>query len=109
MWVAVANVFSLSLRYLDHKLAGLPFPTDDERVRPTVRGIRRTLGVAPARKAPATADKVLVIGGSRRRRLAENSDKSVSRKPNRASMPDEKTSNRLPFCRRASACHPASG
>lgn len=36
-------------RYI-HKLAGLPVPTDDERVRATVRGIRRTVGVAPPKK-----------------------------------------------------------
>jgi hypothetical protein len=36
-----------AIRYA-HKLAGLPLPTDDERVRATVRGIRRSLGAAPA-------------------------------------------------------------
>jgi len=35
-----------AIRYA-HKLAGLPLPTDDERVRATVRGIRRSLGAAP--------------------------------------------------------------
>jgi Phage integrase, N-terminal SAM-like domain len=38
-----------AIRYA-HKLAGLPLPTDDERVRATVRGIRRSLGAAPARR-----------------------------------------------------------
>jgi site-specific recombinase XerD len=47
-----------AIRYA-HKLAGLPLPTDDERVRATVRGIRRTHGAAPVKKAPATADRIL--------------------------------------------------
>jgi site-specific recombinase XerD len=47
-----------AIRYA-HKLAGLAVPTDDERVRATVRGIRRTHGAAPVKKAPATADRVL--------------------------------------------------
>src|SRR4051812_25619449 len=34
-----------AIRYA-HKLAGHPLPTDDERVRATVRGIRRTIGTA---------------------------------------------------------------
>jgi hypothetical protein len=32
---------------------GHAVPTDDERVKATVRGIRRTLGTAKAKKAPA--------------------------------------------------------
>ncbi len=44
-----------------HRLADLPLPTDDERVRATLRGIRRTLGTAPNRKRPATADTVLAM------------------------------------------------
>ena len=47
-----------AIRYA-HKLRGLSLPTDDERVRATVRGIRRTHGAAPVKKAPATAEKVL--------------------------------------------------
>jgi len=39
-----------------HKLAGLPDPTDNEDVRATMRGVRRTVGVAPTQKAAATAD-----------------------------------------------------
>jgi integrase len=37
----------------------LPLPTDDERVRATVRGIRRSLGAAPSKKMPATAERVI--------------------------------------------------
>ena len=43
-----------AIRYA-HRLAGHAVPTDDERVRATMRGIRRSLGTAPRKKAPATA------------------------------------------------------
>jgi len=49
-----------AIRYA-HKLAGLPTPTDDERVRATMRGIRRTLGAAPLKKSPATAERVIAM------------------------------------------------
>jgi site-specific recombinase XerD len=42
-----------------HKLAGYEPPTSSEAVRATVRGIRRAIGTAPARKAPATADLIV--------------------------------------------------
>ena len=42
-----------AIRYA-HKLAGLDTPTDDERVKATVRGIRRTLGTAKSKKAPGS-------------------------------------------------------
>ena len=44
-----------------HKLAGHEPPTSSEVVKATLRGIRRTAGSAPVRKAPATADKVLAM------------------------------------------------
>jgi site-specific recombinase XerD len=44
-----------AIRYA-HKLAGYEPPTNAECVRATLRGIRRTKGVTPARKAPATAE-----------------------------------------------------
>jgi site-specific recombinase XerD len=49
-----------AIRYA-HKLAGHEPPTNVEAVKVTLRGIRRTAGSAPARKAPATADKVLAM------------------------------------------------
>jgi site-specific recombinase XerD len=52
-----------AIRYA-HKLAGHPVPTDDERVRATVRGIRRTIGVAPSKKAPATADRLIAMAAA---------------------------------------------
>jgi site-specific recombinase XerD len=47
-----------AIRYA-HKLAGHPVPTDDERVKATMRGIRRRLGTAPRKKAPATAERII--------------------------------------------------
>ena len=46
-----------AIRYA-HKLEHLDTPTDSEAVKATLRGIRRTVGTAKARKAPAVADKV---------------------------------------------------
>ena len=51
-----------AIRYA-HKLAGYERPTNSEAVKATLRGIRRTAGSAPVRKAPATADKVLAMVG----------------------------------------------
>jgi site-specific recombinase XerD len=42
-----------------HKLAGHEPPTNVESVKAVVRGIRRSIGCAPVRKAPATADLVM--------------------------------------------------
>src|SRR5262249_53329502 len=42
-------------------LAGHPVPTDDERVKATVRGIRRSLGTAPRKKAPATSERIIAM------------------------------------------------
>ena len=49
-----------AIRYA-HKLAGHEPPTNSEAVSATLRGIRRTTGTAPARKTPATADKILAM------------------------------------------------
>jgi len=58
-----------AIRYA-HKLGGLAIPTDDERVRATMRGIRRCHGVAPVKKAPATAEKVMAMAAMADGRLA---------------------------------------
>ena len=60
-----------------HKLAGFPIPTDDERVRATARGIRRSLGTAPNRKAPATADKMVAMAPLAGERLSEIRDRAL--------------------------------
>lgn len=49
-----------AIRYA-HKLAAHPVPTDDERVRATMRGIRRSVGTAPIRKSPATAELIMAM------------------------------------------------
>ena len=49
-----------AIRYA-HKLAGHAVPTDDERVKATVRGIRRSVGTAARKKAPATAERVIAM------------------------------------------------
>ncbi|MGH7747320.1 MAG: site-specific integrase, partial [Candidatus Dormibacteria bacterium] len=42
-----------------HQLSGhVPPPTADPRVRTTMAGIRRTLGTAPAQKAPVVTDEL---------------------------------------------------
>jgi site-specific recombinase XerD len=64
------------IRY-SHKLAGYSSPTDDERVKAVVRGARRTLGTAPAKKAAATADKVLAMVAANRIDLAGKRDRAL--------------------------------
>jgi site-specific recombinase XerD len=49
-----------AIRYA-HKFAGHPTPTDDERVKATVRGIRRSLGTAKRKKSPATAERITAM------------------------------------------------
>jgi site-specific recombinase XerD len=49
-----------AIRYA-HKLAGYEPPTNTEAVKATLRGIRRTKRSTPARKAPATADKIVAM------------------------------------------------
>jgi hypothetical protein len=44
-----------------HQLAGHAPPGEDERVLATLRGIRRSHGSAPLRKAPATADMIIAM------------------------------------------------
>lgn len=46
-----------AIRYA-HKLAGLPTPTDSEAVKATARGIRRTIGAAKVKKAPAVVARI---------------------------------------------------
>jgi site-specific recombinase XerD len=46
-----------AIRYF-HRLAGHPTPTEAEAVKATLRGIRRSVGSAKVRKAPALAEHV---------------------------------------------------
>jgi len=52
-----------AIRYA-HKLAGFTAPTDDEMVKATVRGIRRSLGTAKTKKTPATAERLLAMAAN---------------------------------------------
>jgi integrase len=65
-----------AIRYA-HKLAGFPLPTDDERVRTTMRGIRRSLGAAPSKKAPATAERVIGMAPLAGTRLSAIRDRAL--------------------------------
>jgi site-specific recombinase XerD len=47
-----------AVRYA-HKLASHAVPTDDERVKATMRGIRRSLGTAARKKSPATVERII--------------------------------------------------
>jgi site-specific recombinase XerD len=49
-----------AIRYV-HAIGGHANPTNDERVRAVIRGIRRTHGTAPRRVLPATADRLLAM------------------------------------------------
>jgi site-specific recombinase XerD len=46
-----------AIRYL-HNLNGYELPTNSEIVKATLKGIKRTLGIAPQQKAPATAERL---------------------------------------------------
>ena len=48
------------IRYM-HRLAGLESPTSNEALKAVLSGIRRSIGTAVTRKAPATADVVRAI------------------------------------------------
>jgi hypothetical protein len=52
------------IRYF-HRAAGLEAPTDDEKVKAVLSGIRRTIGAAVVRKKAATSDIVLGMVGAR--------------------------------------------
>jgi site-specific recombinase XerD len=49
-----------AIRYV-HAIGGHTNPTNDERVRAVIRGIRRTHGTAPRRVLPATSDRLLAM------------------------------------------------
>jgi site-specific recombinase XerD len=47
-----------------HKIANVPSPIGDERIKATLSGIRRSIGAAPVRKKAATSDVVLSMAGT---------------------------------------------
>ena len=65
-----------AIRYA-HKLAHLETPTDSEAVKATLRGIRRTVGAAKVRKAPAVAAKVRAMVALAPDRLAGLRDRAL--------------------------------
>jgi site-specific recombinase XerD len=65
-----------AIRYA-HKLAGLNTPTDAEAVKATVRGIRRTLGTAKVKKAPAVAPKLIAMTSHATNKLAGLRDRAL--------------------------------
>jgi site-specific recombinase XerD len=65
-----------AIRYA-HKLAHLDTPTDSEAVKATLRGIRRTVGAAKVRKAPAVAAKVRAMVALAPDRLAGLRDRAL--------------------------------
>jgi integrase len=60
-----------------HKLAGHEPPTSAEHVKAVVRGIRRSIGCAPVRKAPATSDVVTAMLAHCRDTLAGKRDRAL--------------------------------
>jgi integrase family protein with SAM-like domain len=52
-----------AIRYF-HRAAGYDTPTDDEKVKAVLSGIRRTIGAAPVRKRAATSDMVIAMSAT---------------------------------------------
>src|SRR5829696_3718065 len=60
-----------------HKLAGYDSPTHAETVKATVRGIRRTIGTAPSRKSPLTAERARAMSAGMPERLIGLRDRAL--------------------------------
>jgi site-specific recombinase XerD len=60
-----------------HRLVGLELPTDDERVRAVMRGIRRRLSAAPRKKMPATSDRIVAMAPVASERLSQLRDRGL--------------------------------
>lgn len=60
-----------------HLLAGHQPPTQSEMVKATIRGIRKTIGTAPKRKAPLTADCVRAMVAASSRNLIGLRDRAL--------------------------------
>ena len=65
-----------AIRYA-HQLGSIPIPTDDERVRATMRGIRRTIGAASTKKSPATGDLLLAMASTTGESLKGQRDRAL--------------------------------
>lgn len=62
---------------LAHKDVGLPNPVDTREVKDTIAGIRRTIGIAPHQKAPATIDVIRAVVGALPQTLRGKRDKAL--------------------------------
>lgn len=60
-----------------HKAVGLESPTHTAIVRNTMKGIRRTLGTAPAQKAPALTDDIRAMVGATDGRIIGLRDRAL--------------------------------
>ncbi len=60
-----------------HKSANAPSPTDDDRVRAVMRGIRRSRGIAPTKKLPTAAPILLAMCANAGDRLASLRDRAI--------------------------------
>ena len=60
-----------------HRAAGVDTPTTHEAVRRTMQGIRRAKGARPTKKAPATAERVLVMVSHAPKTLAGLRDRAL--------------------------------
>jgi site-specific recombinase XerD len=61
-----------------HQLRSItPLPTKDPRVRATLRGIRRSLEKTPLKKAPVTAERVVVMAPTPDHRLSTLRDRAL--------------------------------
>ncbi|WMT71077.1 site-specific integrase [Bradyrhizobium sp. Ash2021] len=65
-----------AIRYA-HKLASLATPTDAEGVKATLRGIRRSVGAAKVRKAPAVAERIKAMVTASPNTLAGKRDRAL--------------------------------
>jgi len=65
-----------AIRYF-HKIAGHAPPTDDERVKATMRGARRVVTAAAKRKAPATSERVISMALGSGDRLKDLRDRAL--------------------------------
>jgi site-specific recombinase XerD len=65
-----------AIRYA-HKLASLSTPTDAEAVKATLRGIRRTIGAAKVKKAPAVTSRIKAMVAACPATLAGKRDRAM--------------------------------
>jgi site-specific recombinase XerD len=60
-----------------HRKSGHPSPTDDERVKSVMSGIKRTIGTAPRKLAPATNDRIIAMQAMTRQDVLGKRDKAI--------------------------------